>query len=324
MAEFNAKKARAKYALPMWVDAFVRKTLELSADEIGAYNLLLWAMWGRETCDLPDEDKKLARIVRSSTTTWRRRIRPTLEPFFEVERGVWSSKRLLEEAEKTERFLLAQHRRRAGGDKENDVLPSNLETENECKNTQNISDKSLKSNEPIETGDTTADITGEQPRERPFQETKSMTDADDARARDFAKHPPPAEATFRERILTAIGVDPITGFTGHGGVMLGRMADMAEANAWLCDLGLTDDEVIGVVSEVMAKRDGPPNSFKYYTPAMREFAGAKSAPKLTAIEGGAREPNRSAGRKPASGESRGASAHETLMSGFAWAVSKEP
>lgn len=153
---------------------------------------------------------------------------------------------------------------------------------------------------------------------------KRREDADDERAREFSKHPPPAEATFRERILSAIGVDPISGFTGHGGFMLGRMSDMAEANAWLSDLGLTEEEVIGVVSEVMAKRDGPPNSFKYYTPAMREFAGAKSAPKQTSIEGGAGDPSRSSGRKRGPGESRGASAHETLMSGFARAVSDEP
>ena len=107
MSTFNAQKARTKYALPMWVDAFVRKTLDLSADEVGGYNLLLWAMWAREDLSLPDDDRKLARIARTTAQTWRRRIRPALEPHFEVSDGVWTSDRLAKEAARVEKRVRA-------------------------------------------------------------------------------------------------------------------------------------------------------------------------------------------------------------------------
>ncbi|MEI4262749.1 DUF1376 domain-containing protein [Roseovarius sp. D0-M9] len=123
---FNAAKARTKYALPLWGDAFVRDTLDLSADEVGAFNLLLWAMWSRESCDLPDDDRKLARVARVTPKlarvarvtpqTWRRRVRPSLAAFFVIEGGIWMSVRLRREAVKTEKFLKAQSDRRAGPD----------------------------------------------------------------------------------------------------------------------------------------------------------------------------------------------------------------
>lgn len=97
--------------------------------------------------------------------------------------------------------------------------------------------------------------------------------------------PPPVE--FRERILSAMGVDPVSGLTGHGGRMIGTRADMAEADRWQTDLRLSEESCLAVVSEVMAKkRDGPPKSFSYFTPAMQRLAGDLAKPKLTPIDGG--------------------------------------
>lgn len=83
--------------------------------------------------------------------------------------------------------------------------------------------------------------------------------------------------TFRERILTAIGVDPISGLTGRGASMIGTPADMIEAGRWTGDLGLTEAQVIDQISHIMAKkRNGPPSSFGYFSRAMQEFAGKVS------------------------------------------------
>ena len=87
----------------------------------------------------------------------------------------------------------------------------------------------------------------------------------------------------RERILEAIGVDPISGLTGQGGRMLGTLAHMQDAQRW-SELGLTIEEQVEVIREVMAaKRDGPPKSFNYFNDAMRRAAGQKAAPALTPI-----------------------------------------
>ena len=62
MSNFNAKRARTKRPFPLWVDAFQRDTQHLTADEVGAYMLILMAMWVRETCDFPDDDRRLAAV----------------------------------------------------------------------------------------------------------------------------------------------------------------------------------------------------------------------------------------------------------------------
>ncbi len=40
-SEFNPQRARTKRPLPLWVEAFHTKTRHLSADEIGAYMMIL-------------------------------------------------------------------------------------------------------------------------------------------------------------------------------------------------------------------------------------------------------------------------------------------
>lgn len=92
---------------------------------------------------------------------------------------------------------------------------------------------------------------------------------------------PSEDFTFRERILDAIGVDPVSGMTGRGGTMLGTQADMAEARRWI-DAGLTEDEAVGVVREVMAGRSGPvPSRFSYFAQAMVRLVEAKAAGALS-------------------------------------------
>lgn len=82
--------------LPLWTDAFIADTTHLDAKETGAYLMLLIVMWRTKDCALPDDDKLLHRYARLSLKEWRR-IRPIMEPFFVIEGGCWSQKRLSKE-----------------------------------------------------------------------------------------------------------------------------------------------------------------------------------------------------------------------------------
>ncbi len=62
MAEFPA--------MPLFTDAFIADTTHLTAAESGAYMMLLMCAWRRPNCDLPMDDKTLARITRMSLLAW--------------------------------------------------------------------------------------------------------------------------------------------------------------------------------------------------------------------------------------------------------------
>lgn len=80
--------------MPVWPDALLGDTLHLSAEQFGAYLLLLFATWRNNGKPLPDDDRKLARICRSTLRHWRRALRPTLIEFFEIDDGTLHQKRL--------------------------------------------------------------------------------------------------------------------------------------------------------------------------------------------------------------------------------------
>lgn len=119
MSKFNAQAARAKRPCPLWVDAFQRDTQHLEADEVGAYFLIIMAMWTRESCDFPDDDNRLARVSRVSTRLWKSRIGPVIREFLTASNGVVFSKRLREEAAYTERQVKQQSDRKAGEKSDN-------------------------------------------------------------------------------------------------------------------------------------------------------------------------------------------------------------
>ena len=50
--------------MPLWVSDFLGDTLDLDAQEVGAYLLLLMAQWNRDGKSLPDDPKKLQRVAR--------------------------------------------------------------------------------------------------------------------------------------------------------------------------------------------------------------------------------------------------------------------
>lgn len=101
---------------------------------------------------------------------------------------------------------------------------------------------------------------------------------------------PPAD-TLREALLGAMGLDPVSGLTGHGGTRLGTQADMALAGRWLALPGMTPQIVCAEIARIVAdKADGPPKSFKYFTAAMQRLSGVLTAPALEPTQS-AQNPN---------------------------------
>ena len=85
-------------SLPLFTDAFIADTVHLSAQETGAYLMLMMVAWRSPECQLPDNDDKLARWARVDRRTWAR-IKPAVMEFWTVGDGFWTQKRLSKERE---------------------------------------------------------------------------------------------------------------------------------------------------------------------------------------------------------------------------------
>lgn len=84
MAEFPA--------MPLYTDAYLADTTHLSAQEHGAYMLLLMVAWRTGETALPDDDALLARYAKVDPRTWRK-IKPTVMAFWVLSDGFWSQKK---------------------------------------------------------------------------------------------------------------------------------------------------------------------------------------------------------------------------------------
>lgn len=89
--------------LPLYPADFIADTMHLSAEEIGAYMLILMAMW-RAGGSLPDDDATIARIARLSRHKWNG-MRATIRAFLVAESGRLTQKRLTAEYEKAQKAL---------------------------------------------------------------------------------------------------------------------------------------------------------------------------------------------------------------------------
>lgn len=89
--------------MPLLVDAYLGDTTHLTAEQHGAYLLLLMSMWKRDGA-LPNDDGQLAVISRLSPAKWRT-SKATLMGFFTVDGGVLTQKRLLVELERSKKNL---------------------------------------------------------------------------------------------------------------------------------------------------------------------------------------------------------------------------
>lgn len=90
MAEFPA--------LPLFTDAYLADTRHLTTEEHGAYLLLMMEAWRRPDCNLPDDDRLLARLSGLSVERWAE-VRNIIMAFWQRDgrRKTWTQKRLVKE-----------------------------------------------------------------------------------------------------------------------------------------------------------------------------------------------------------------------------------
>lgn len=87
--------------MQLYVSDFVGDTLMLSAEHVGAYMLLLIALWNADGT-LPNDERKLARVARLSLKKWRS-VASDLMPFFDVTPETITHGRLQKELQKSAR-----------------------------------------------------------------------------------------------------------------------------------------------------------------------------------------------------------------------------
>ena len=85
-------------ALMLWTDKYLADTRHLTTLEHGAYLLLIMEAWRRPNCDLPDDEKMLARMAGLSADEWST-IKDTVMAFWDRDgrRKVWRQKKLSSE-----------------------------------------------------------------------------------------------------------------------------------------------------------------------------------------------------------------------------------
>ncbi len=97
---FRKRKGRINVSaypyLPLFTRDFLADTMHLSAQETGAYLLLLMVAWQMPECRLPDNDRKLAQWARVDAKTWRSIKREVLA-FWTLRDGHWHQRRLTKE-----------------------------------------------------------------------------------------------------------------------------------------------------------------------------------------------------------------------------------
>lgn len=277
-------------------DDFLGAVRGMKAAEIGIYSVLLNEMYERGTAiSLPPE--RLARLCGTTKKTLENTLEILIEDgrILRLDCGLWNAR--------VQKIFIQREK-------------------NAASNSQAGKISAEKRNE-INGGDERA-LNGGSTSVEPIPETQIEDidgGGDSAGARDHfdqpdSAEPPPEIHTFRERILEAIGVDPISGLTVAGRT-LGSQIDMAWVEKWKADLALSDDEIVDVIREVMARKfDGPPSSFKYFNEPMQRRAGAKQQPTLKPIEGSThdREFDNSRTHRTLSPSGR---AHQDLSAAFA-------
>lgn len=83
--------------MQLYVGDYLRDTQDLTAEQHGAYLLILMTMWSKGGT-LPNDPKKLARVARCTPSRWTK-IAPDLMPYFTVDGGDITQGRLAGELE---------------------------------------------------------------------------------------------------------------------------------------------------------------------------------------------------------------------------------
>lgn len=243
--DFDAKSARTRQPLPLWAGAFDRATMELSPDIIGAYVLILIAMWESKSCDLPANEHMFARIARVSPTIWRRRFAPVLLPMLVEKNGRFFSEKLQEIAGKTEEFCRTQHAKKSG-----------KSSHNPLKNNEQVQSRDLPEFNRGSSGENPKPLTSNQIKEE-----------EDAQARGF-------DSDFLKSLRDALGVQSHTAYWSD-------LSVQPHVDAWRAG-GLTDEAILSAAKASRDKNPSPPDGPKALDRWMEQAARAGQKPKPSA------------------------------------------
>lgn len=100
-----AKKDKSVIWMPLYIGDYLADTMRLTAEQHGAYLLLLMEHWTHGP--IPDDDETLAAITRLPMERWIK-TRGLLLGFFSLSDGFWINGRATEEKIKAEAFLIKQ------------------------------------------------------------------------------------------------------------------------------------------------------------------------------------------------------------------------
>lgn len=84
-------------SMPVFPDALIGDTTDLSMEEFGAYCMILFVTWRNNGRALPDDPVRMARVCRVSERRWTNQLRPVLTRFFDLTGGTWRQLRLEKE-----------------------------------------------------------------------------------------------------------------------------------------------------------------------------------------------------------------------------------
>ena len=84
-------------SMPVFPDALIGDTTDLSIEEFGAYVMILMVTWRNNGRPLADDPVRMARICRLSEKRWSEKVRPVIARFFDLSEGTWRQARLEKE-----------------------------------------------------------------------------------------------------------------------------------------------------------------------------------------------------------------------------------
>jgi uncharacterized protein YdaU (DUF1376 family) len=103
-----AKKKKADIWMPLYVSDYLANTMHLSAEQHGAYLLLLMVAWKSEG-RLPNDPAQLQAITRLNPARWKAN-EAALKAFFVVTSEFWINNRLRDELAQAIRYTEAKAR----------------------------------------------------------------------------------------------------------------------------------------------------------------------------------------------------------------------
>jgi uncharacterized protein YdaU (DUF1376 family) len=234
MAEFPA--------LPLFTDAYLADTRHLTAEEHGAYLLLLMCAWRTRGCALKDCDRTLARIVGVTRLRWKK-LRPVLSEFFEVSGGLWRQKKL---SEVYDGVAARVAKNRANGAKGGRAKAARVRK----------ADEAYGAGGGKAAGKLSGPSSGEPSGERLPAKTKGQNQTPEPK--DAAES---AKAEALEAVLAAAGLEE-----GRG--------DRAAFDGWCAGGADVDADILPAVRRIAARERAKagrvPLSLAYYTPAIME------------------------------------------------------